>query len=145
MEIGVLAATVFNLIRPIFSNKTVQNIGSELKEATKGSLLELWEKVKPLFIKTIEGKEVKAKSLIQLEENPDDETAKSFVEKKLETEFYENEDFYKDVLKVIEKLEQLEDEKIDNIIVRNSKNVFINKGKDVNVGRDLNIGDSSNT
>lgn len=55
MDELTLAKKVYDLLSPTLKkNKVVKTIAEDFKEATNTSLLELWEKVKPIFIEEFE-------------------------------------------------------------------------------------------
>lgn len=132
MDITTMTLTVFNLIYPIITSKSGKKIRDDFSDAANGTLLEIWEKVKPLFI--IED------AIKEAQENPDDLDIQGEIRSILKRKI-KNDDLLKDKLKeLINKLEkQSEDKK--SILIKKSKNVIT--GNISNVSGNVQIGDQN--
>lgn len=132
MDMKELIQKVLELVFPFLKSEALKKIGKDFKTATDTSLLELWEKVKPLFIEEIE----------ELKEAPEDEQiaeeVKVTARKKLRKELKENDPFKKELESIIHGLEAKGLE--SNVAITNSKNII--QGSQISVGRDFKLGDT---
>ena len=133
--ITILAKQVYDFVKPVFLNEATGKIIGDFKEATKGSILELWETIKPLFI--IEEKE--KNDLI----NSKDELETQFLDEellaKLKRILVKKPELQDQLKAILSKIENGNDEK-GKIIIQNAKNVVT--GNISNVQGGLQIGDT---
>lgn len=51
MEISTLLSTVISVISPLLKSKSITTVSDDLSEAANGTVLDIWKKIKPIFIK----------------------------------------------------------------------------------------------
>jgi hypothetical protein len=135
--LSTLANQVYNLVKPILANEVTGKIAGDLSTATKGSLLELWGKIKPWFI--IEEKE--SEELKKVKEKPDDPIYVNGFISKLLTFLHEHPEMRGEVEALLKKMENSDDQNT-RATITNSKN--INFGDITGVTGNVHIGDNIN-
>ncbi|MFM9946972.1 MAG: hypothetical protein ACKV1O_03465 [Saprospiraceae bacterium] len=134
----LLAKKVYAFVKPVFTNEVAGEIIGDFKEATKGSMRELWAKIKPWFI--IDEKETD--ELKKVKEKPEQEIYDEAFVSRLRVLLHENPEMQKELEAMLTKIENGDDEKA-KIIITNSRNV--NTGNISNVTGGVRIGDNFNT
>ncbi len=123
-----LTSKVTNLLLPFLrKNKVISKINEDFKEAGSTSLLELWEKIKPIFIEEFE------------EENGEldqDVINEAILRRELKKKLKGNEDFANTIARILKNVEQ--EVPKTNIGISNSKNIAI--GNKIDAGGDVIIG-----
>lgn len=125
MDTKTIAKQVVSILFPLLNLDSVKEIGKEFKEATDGSVRELWEKVKPVFIEEIE-----------VEENLEEQQVA--IRTSLRKEMKDNNQFKQDLESILKSLIMKETEG-SGVNITNSKNVV--QGSNISVGGDFRIGD----
>jgi len=131
--LSTLANQLYNLVKPVLANEVTGKIAGDFSAATKGSLLELWGKIKPWFI--IDEKE--NDELKKVKDKPEDPIYVHGFTSKLLTFLHENPEMRQEIEALIKKMEEGDDDQA-RIIIKDGKN--INAGK-ITAGRDSIIGD----
>lgn len=126
MDTKTIAKQVVSILFPLLNLDSVKEIGKEFKEATDGSVRELWEKVKPVFIEEIE-----------LEENIEEQQAA--IRTSLRKEMKNSDQFKQDLESLLKSLVMKGGED-HNVNITNSKNVV--QGSNISVSGDFRIGDN---
>ncbi|MEL6942206.1 MAG: hypothetical protein AAFO82_06020 [Bacteroidota bacterium] len=133
MNAKELTKELMSLFVPILKLESVNQIGEEFKEATNTSILEMWEKVRPLFIEEIE----------ELKSDPEDEEvleeSRVGMRKKLRKALEENDVLKKQLESLINQTNEKDVQGMVSIV--NSKNVV--QGSTITVGGDFNLGDKN--
>lgn len=130
LSLAALATSIFGIIKPIIKTKP----GKELTAATKGSMTELWGKVKHWFI--IEEKEIE--ELKDLKENPEDKDFEEAFITKLKTKLKKDDNLRTEIEDFLSEKEK-SNEQI-SVIIKNSKNVMT--GNISNVTGSIHLGDN---
>ena len=136
--LSTLANQLYNLVKPVLANEVTGKIAGDFSAATKGSLLELWGKIKPWFI--IDEKE--NDELKKVKEKPEDPIYVNGFTSKLLTLLHENPEMRQEIEALLKKMEESEDEQAKNII-SNSKNFMIG-GSITGVKGNVHFGDNIN-
>ncbi len=129
MDIKELSKQIIGLIIPIVRLDAAQKIGADFKDATNGTVRELWEKVKPLFIEEYE----------ELKTTPEDADAQTAAGMKLKRVLEREEDLRKEVVGLVEKAK--EEKANTKVAIENSKNVI--QGSSISVGGNFHLGDKA--
>jgi nucleoside phosphorylase len=129
MDIKELSKQIIGLILPVVKLDAVQEIGADFKDATNGTVRELWKKVKPLFIEEYE----------MLMKNPDDVYAQADASSELRHALAGKEDLKKELEELLEKAKK-KDSNTDTTFQGNKNFIY---GGNVSVGGNLNIGDNN--
>jgi len=127
MDIKELSKEIIGLIMPIVKLDAVKEIGDDFKDATNGTVRELWEKVKPLFIEEYE----------ELKKSPDDADSQTAAGMKLKRELEKKEGLQREVAGLVEKVK--EGNSRSKVVIQQSKNVV--QGSSISVGGDFRLGD----
>lgn len=136
MDLATLALSVYNFVKPVFTSKAAGQIAGDFKEATKGSMLKLWEKIKPWFI--IEEKEIE--ELKDLKQKPEDKDFEEAFVSKLKAKLKKDEELQAELKAILTEMESGDDEKA-TIIIKNSKNVAT--GNFSNITGNITFGDKN--
>ena len=142
MDLTTLALSVYNFVKPVFTSKVAGQIAGDFKEATKGSMLELWGKIKPWFIIEEKEGEKETKELERVKKAPDDSDYQEAFINELKIQLKENPEMAKEIEAILTKMEKGDDEQAKTIIRDAGAVVFGSmkqKGK-YNAGRDMNFG-----
>ncbi|MCB9276605.1 MAG: 5'-methylthioadenosine/S-adenosylhomocysteine nucleosidase [Lewinellaceae bacterium] len=125
MDANTVAKQAVSLLFPLLKLDSVKQAGKEFRQAIDGTLLEIWNKVKPIFIEEIEAEDI-----------PDQ--AQGAIRSALRRNL-EQDDSLKQQLETL--LKQLEEKGAGNssVVIENSKNVV--QGSNINVGGDFRLGD----
>ncbi len=126
MDAKTIAQAVVSTLFPLLKLDSVKKAGQELKAAADGTVKEIWEKVKPIFIEEIEAEDTPEEAKV---------TIKSNLRKKLEKD-----EGLKKELEAL--LKQAEDKGVggSQVTISHSKNVV--QGSKVNTGGgDFRVGD----
>lgn len=118
MDLATLALSVYNLVKPVFTSKVAGEIAGDFKEATKGSMLKLWKKIKSWFI--IEEEETE--ELKDVKENPEDPDFQDVFIAKLKAKLKKDKELQAELEAILTEMENGDDEKA-RIIIHNAKNV----------------------
>jgi len=140
MDLVTLVAITYKIIKPILTGKIGKKIGGDFKDATEGTTLEIWEKVKPWFIETVGDEEKPNKSVRDLQEDENNEMAEEMIKSKLKVELYEKEALRKEIIGIIEAMPKGQREQA-NINIIGSQGVVT--GGISNTGGDVQIGDKN--
>lgn len=111
MDLATLALSVYNFVKPVFTSKVAGKIAGDFKEATKGSMLKLWEKVKPWFIV----EEEETEELKDLKENPEDVDFQEAFVSKLKAKLKKDEELQAELKAILTEMESGDDEQAKNI------------------------------
>ncbi len=111
MDLATLALSVYNFVKPVFTSKAGEQIAGDFKEATKGSMLKLWEKIKHWFI--VEEKEIE--ELKDLKEKPEDKDFEEAFVSKLKAKLKKDEELQAELKAILTEMESGDDEKAKNI------------------------------
>ncbi len=130
MDAKELSKAVYGILFPVTRLESVKEIGKDLTDATNGTIRELWEKVKPLFVEEME----------ELEADPTDEDNQAAIKAKL-TRVLKKEQNADLKIEVEEKVKKIAEEegKDVSVYINNSKNVVA--GSNITVGGDFRLGD----
>jgi len=128
MDAKTIAKQVVGLIFPLLKLDSVKEIGAEFKDATDGSIREIWEKVKPVFIEEFEA-----------EDTP--EEAKVAIRSTLRKEVSKNDEL-KEQLEALLKRAEAQSAGEGSVNITSSKNVV--QGSNISVGGDFRLGDDKN-
>ena len=132
MDLTTLATTIFNFVKPVI----LTQITNDFKEATKNTMLHLWNKIKPIFI--IEDKDVE--ELKDIKSAPDDIDFENAFISKLKITIKKDNEFRTELESILLDIENSDNEQA-KIIIQNSKNV--NTGNISNVVGDIIFGDNT--
>lgn len=135
MDLATLALSVYNFVKPVFTSKVAGKIAGDFKEATKGSMLKLWEKVKPWFIIEEKDGEKETKELERVKKAPEDTDYQEAFINELKIQLKENPEIAKEIEAILTEMEKGDDEKA-KIIIKHCKNV--NAGT---MGDNAHVGD----
>ena len=135
--LSTLANQLYNLVKPVLANEVTGKIAGDFSAATKGSLLELWGKIKPWFI--IDEKE--NDELKKVKEKPEDPIYVNGFTSKLLTLLHENPEMRQEIEALLKKMEESNDQGARTVIT-NSRNV--NLGNITGVTGNVQIGDNIN-
>ena len=127
MELKILVKELFELIFPLLKMEAAQEIGSDFKDATNGTLRELWQKVKPWFIEEV----------AELKADPKATYVEGAVQYKLKKELEGKAELQRELTGLLEAVNK--ERGSASITVSNSKNVVA--GSTVTVGGDFRLGD----
>lgn len=130
MELKELAKQVVDMILPIAKLDAAKEIGEDFKEATNGTLRELWKKVKPLFIEEYEA----------LKKDPDDSDTQAEARVALRKALNGKDDLKEELEKLLAEAKKTEG---GGVTISNSKNVI--QGSNINVGGNFHLGDNNTT
>ncbi|TVL99015.1 MAG: hypothetical protein CV087_19730 [Candidatus Brocadia sp. WS118] len=125
MDAKTLSKEIVAAIFPLLRLNSVRQIGKEFKQAAEGSILEIWEKVKPIFIEEIEAEDTPEEAQVAIS---------SSLRKKLDKD--------KELKQQLETLLKKVEEKGgggSKVAIKNSKNVV--QGSEIKVGGDFRVGD----
>lgn len=132
MDAKEMAPKILEFIFPILKMTSLKQIGAEFKEATNTTILEIWDKVKHLFIEETE----------ELRANPEDKEIEEEVfnatKKKLRNALGSDDSLKKELENLLAKAEHQESTQ-GQINIIGSKNVVT--GGNFNVSGDFRIGD----
>ncbi len=103
--LSTLANQLYNLVKPVLANEVTGKIAGDFSAATKGSLLELWGKIKPWFI--IDEKE--NDELKKVKEKPEDPIYVNGFTSKLLTFLHENPEMRQEIEALLKKMEESHD------------------------------------
>jgi hypothetical protein len=118
MDMDILSLLMGYVLKGIKKSKVTETVTTDFKEALNNDLIELWKKIKPIFI-------VEDKKLVEkIENNPDDDIAQAGLKYKLYQKL-EDTEFKEMVSGIIEKIQKLEKENNSKIVKNNKIN---NKG-----------------
>ncbi len=131
-----LTKTIYDFVKPVFTENATGIIIGDLSEATKGSMLNLWGKIKHWFI--VENEETE--ELKKVKDNPENEIYQDAFISKLKTKLYENKELQQELVDIVNTINNNGDIKAKSII-QNSKNV--NTGTISNVKGDIIFGDNA--
>lgn len=136
MELKDLVKQIIELILPVVKMDAAQEIRKDVKDATNGTVRELWQKVKPLFIEEYE----------ELKKEPEDGDAQAAARNKLKRSL-EGKDELKDELEeLVKKVNKEHPSGFNNsgtINVKDSNNVMIG-GTISTTGGNVHFGDVKN-
>jgi len=135
MDLGTLALSVYNFVKPVFTSKVAGKIAGDFKEATKGSMIKLWEKIKPWFIIEEKDGEKEKDQLQRVKKDPEKESYQEAFISELKIQLEENPEIAKEIEAILTEMEKGDDEKA-RIIIKHCKNV--NAGT---MGDDAHVGD----
>lgn len=127
MDIKELAKQVIALILPIIKMDAVKEIGNDFKDATNGTIRELWQKAKPLFIEEYD----------TLKNNPDDSEARGAAANELKNALKDKPALQQELEALVESARKSQGGA--TTIIENSKNVI--SGSNISVGGDFHLGD----
>jgi nucleoside phosphorylase len=130
MDAKKIAQHVVSLLFPLLKLDSVQQIGQEFKEATDSTILEIWEKVKPVFIEEIGA-----------EDDPND--AQVAIRSSLRKELIKREPLKKELISLLRQAQEKNLINETTINISNSKNVV--QGSTIKVKGDFHLGDNINT
>lgn len=125
MNAKTIAKQVVNLLFPLLQLDAVKQIGSEFKEASNQSIKELWEYVRPTFIKEIEAEDTEADAQVAI---------RSSLRKQVE----QDEDLKRKLERLLE-VEGMGKVQEGTVNITDSKNVI--QGSDIDVKGDFYLGD----
>ena len=125
MDAKTLAKEIVATVFPLLRLDSVKQIGREFKEATDGSILEIWEQVKPVFIEEIEAEDTV-------------EEAQVAIGSALRRELNKDEELKQQLEALLKKAEE-KGTAGSKVVIKNSKNVV--QGSDIRVGGDFRVGD----
>ncbi|MCB0614435.1 MAG: hypothetical protein KDC75_14055, partial [Phaeodactylibacter sp.] len=119
------AKQIVTTLFPLLKLDSVKQIGKEFRQATDGSILEMWEKVKPLFIEEIEAEDTPEEAQVAIG---------SALRKALNKD-----EKLKQELEAL--LKQAAEKGVagSTVAITNSKNVV--QGSNISVGGDFRVGD----
>ncbi|MBK8565943.1 MAG: 5'-methylthioadenosine/S-adenosylhomocysteine nucleosidase [Saprospiraceae bacterium] len=119
MDVKELSKQIIGLILPIVKLDAVKEIGDDFKDATNGTVRELWKKVKPLFIEEYE----------ELKKEPDDVDAQADARSELKRALEGKEDLKREIEGLVKRIKE---EKPSGF--NNSGTITVNKAKNVMIG-----------
>ena len=125
MDAKTLAKEVVATLFPLLKLDSIKQIGKEFRQAADGSILAIWEQVKPIFIEEIEA-----------EDEPEQAQGaiRSALRKKLD-----GDDNLRQQLEALLKVAEAKGAAGNTVTISNSKNVV--QGSNINVGGDFRVGD----
>ena len=125
MDAKTLAKEVVATLFPLLKLDSIKQIGKEFRQAADGSILAIWEQVKPIFIEEIEA-----------EDEPEQAQGaiRSALRKKLD-----GDDSLRQQLEALLKVAEAKGAAGNTVTISNSKNVV--QGSNINVGGDFRVGD----
>lgn len=126
MQLKNLVKEIFALIFPIIKMEASQKIGKEFSEATNTTIMELWSKVKPLFIEEFE----------DLKLDTSDEDAQGAVRHKLRKVLTDKEELQKELTALVNLAKSTPQ---GGMSISKGKNIV--QGSNISVGGNLHIGD----
>lgn len=132
-----LASTIYGFIKPVITSEVGKEITDDFKDATKGTMRELWQKIKPLFI--IDDKE--SEELQDLKKDPQNPINEDLFLAKLRAKLSKHENLRKDVATIIDELSKSDDPAV-GIIIQNSKLKGVNFGNISGVQGSVHFGDN---
>ena len=125
MDAKAIAKQVVSILFPLLNLDSIKEIGKEFKEATDGSVRELWEKVKPVFIEEIE-----------LEDNIEEQ--QTAIRTSLRKEMKNSGQLKQDLESLLKSL-MMKGTEDGSVNITNSKNVV--QGSNISVGGNFRVGD----
>lgn len=125
MDAKTLAKEIIATVFPLLRLDSVKQVGKEFKEATDGSILEIWEQVRPVFIEEIEAEDTV-------------EEAQVAIGSALRRELNKDEELKQQLEALLKKAEE-KGTAGSKVVIKNSKNVV--QGSDIRVGGDFRVGD----
>lgn len=128
MDAKTLAKEIVATIFPLLRLDAVKQIGKEFEQAADGTVLEIWEKVKPVFIEEIEA-----------EDAP--EEAPAAIRSSLRNKLNEDEVLKRQLEALLGKVKEKGAAGKSKVVIRDSKNVV--QGSDIRVGGDFRVGDEA--
>ena len=132
MELTTLAIVTFNLLYSVFTSKSGKIIRGEIADATNNTAIEVWEKIKPIFI------EEDKKLLDEIKNNPEDVDYQEEFKLKIKRILRNNADLKNQIEEILKKSDQ---SMIQKYIIKDSKNVVTGGIK--NISGNIDIGDKS--
>jgi len=136
MDSKKLAKEVVKLIFPLLNFSSVKEIGSQIKEATNTSILEIWDKVSPIFIEEFEAEKDAGEDT---EDQEVQKTLKSSIETQLKRYFSKDTELSKTIDTILQEYNKSSEKKSNSI--SNSKNII--QGSSINVQGDFRLGDNN--
>lgn len=137
--LSALALKIYGFVKPVITSDLGKEIAGDFKEATQGSMRELWQKIKPWFI--VDDKETEL--LQDVKAAPDDPIAEDAFLAALRQKLNKDETRRQEIESILAGLERSKDPAAQTIVVKNSKN--INFGNITGVTGNVHIGDNKNT
>ena len=126
MDAKTLAKEIVSTVFPLLKLDSVQQIGKEFKHAADGSILEIWEKVKPWFIEEIEA-------------GDSPEETRGAIGSALRKELNKDEALKQQLESLLKKAAEKGATGSSKVVIKDSKNVV--QGSTINVGGDFRVGD----
>jgi len=126
MDIKELAKQVIALILPMIKMDAVKEIGNDFKDATNGTIRELWQKAKPLFIEEYDS----------LKNNPEDPDTQADARAALKRSLSDKPALQNELEALVETIKKNQG---GATVIENSKNVI--SGSHISVGGDFHLGD----
>ncbi len=133
MNVNKLAQQIVSLLFPLLKLDSVKQIGREFREATDGSISEIWKKVKPIFIEEIEDVEAE-----ELEDEKEQIKLQGAIESSLKKQLKRDNEFKTALIQLLQEAEE-KTPGAGSVTISNSKNVI--SGSSIKVGRDFRLGD----
>ncbi|HMQ48854.1 MAG TPA: 5'-methylthioadenosine/S-adenosylhomocysteine nucleosidase [Saprospiraceae bacterium] len=126
MDTKVLAKQIVNTLFPLLKLDSLQQIGQEFKQATDGTILEIWEKVKPIFIEEVDAEE-------------EVDTSKGAVSSSLRKKLEQDAPLKTELEALLKVAETKGTTPVNQVTIVGSKNVV--QGSTISVGGDFRVGD----
>lgn len=129
MDLNVITKKVFELILPFLKSKSIQKVKKDFSEATNNSALEIWEKIKPIFIKEDVTNDLKV--------NPDDPDLHAEVRSIIKRSIQKDNVMKNELESIIKSIE----DSTKGIYIKDSKNILL--GNVTDLKGNITIGDSN--
>lgn len=126
MDTKALTKQIVNTLFPLLKLDSLQQIGQEFKQATDGTILEIWEKVKPIFIEEIDAEE-------------EIDAAKGAVGASLRKKLEQDTNLKAELEALLKVAETKGTTTVHQVTIKDSKNVV--QGSTISVGGDFRLGD----
>ena len=126
MDAKTIAKQIVSIIFPFLQLDSIKLIGKEFRQATDGTIQEIWEKVRPIFIEEVEA-----------EDTP--EEAQVAIRSSLRKELEKNDELKQQMAALLKQVEKTDTG--SKVIITDSKNVV--QGSNIHVGGDFQVGDNS--
>lgn len=138
MDLSELALKLYELVKPVFTGAVVGEIVGDFTEASKGTMIKMWDKIKHWFI----NEDGDSEELQDVKANPDDKDFDETFISKLKSKLKKDPALKQEIENLLAEMDEKDIEKA-RIVVKNSKNVVAG-AEFTNVGN-ITIGDNNNT
>lgn len=135
-----LATKIYGFVKPVIKSELGQEIAGDFKDATKGSMRELWQKVKPIFI--IDDNE--SEELKGVKSDPENPLVDDVFLTKLRLKLSKDQTLREELEAMLNQLEQSDDPAV-GVVIKHSVVQKSNFGNFSNVQGGIQFGDNIGT